>query len=119
MNAAFRLFLSLLICLVLPMHVGAVPLVDGACPNAQVAVMKAMPVPSSPTADCLSAGDNHTPPMGALCKVGTACSFTVSAPLPTSHFFIAQDQGSGFTAAPPHFVLQDFPQTLLRPPILG
>jgi len=119
MNAAFRLFLSLLICLVLPMHVGAVPLVDGACPNAQVAVMKAMPATSSPSADCQSISDKHTPPMGALCKAGTACNFTVSVPLPASHFLIAQDPGSDFTAVPHYFVLQDFPRTLLRPPILG
>jgi hypothetical protein len=119
MNATFRLFLSLLICLVLPMHVGAVPLADGACYSAKVSVVKTMPMASSTTADCQSAGDKQAPPMGTLCKAGAVCGFTVSAPLPTSGFFIGQDQGTNYTPASTHFILQNFPRMLLRPPILG
>ncbi len=115
MRVAARLFLSLLICLVLPMHAGAASPTKNPCLGMQMSTTDS----TASTPDCSPMGDSHAQPMGAMCKAGAACSLTVPAFNGQVGLAIAPIPGSNYPPTSVHFILQDFSRTLLRPPSLG
>lgn len=120
MKAIARIFLLLLICLALPLYAGAAASVPAACDGgqAQVAVASMATSPEAVVGDCQSAMDDHAPALGALCKLGAVCALTLAV-LPAGQSLVpSQDLRAVYSREPILFVLQDFPQTLLRPPRL-
>lgn len=114
MNVAIRLLLSLLICLALPAQANAALLAGGGCPGAHASMMGTMQA----TAACSPSRATHMRSMGTQCRMGSACSLT----LPSLHLAgiprIAYQQVH-YPQVAVHFILQNFPRALLRPPSVG
>jgi putative hemolysin len=119
MNFAVRLFLSLWICLVLPLQVEAVSLPKEMCANQPVSAMQASPATSLAAVSMCHQDGGQVQPMGGVCKIGAACGLNVPAPATVFRLLALPDQRASYPPIFVHFILQDFPQTLLRPPSLG
>jgi hypothetical protein len=115
MRTALRFLLSLLVCVALVAQAdAALPAPEG-CPINSAMMTGSMNMTGN---NSLSKAA-HTP-MGKLCKAAAACSPTVpvlqaaSSRLPDSPY-----QRFQYPLIAAHFILQNFPQVLLRPPRLA
>lgn len=115
MTAAVRLLLSLFVCLAFLGQAGSALSASGEC--AEGSAMATGTVAA--TADCLPADASQHALMGKPCKAATVCSPTMPVLQADSSLPDSQYQRFRYPHLPSHFILQDFPRTLLRPPSLG
>ncbi|MBS2132252.1 hypothetical protein KEX41_29140 (plasmid) [Burkholderia thailandensis] len=114
MRAVLRFLLSLLVCAALVAQADAALPVPGGCSTNSAMVMGAMNM----TGNCPSSKAAHAS-MGKLCKATAACSPTVPVFQAASRLPDSPYQRFQYPPSAAHFVLQDFPQALLRPPRLA
>ncbi len=69
-------------------------------------------------ANCQQSNTNQHEPISKLCKAAAACSLTVPVFSAASDLPDSPYQPFSYPHIAAHFILQDFPQTLLRPPRL-
>lgn len=121
MTVAIRFLLSLLICLALPAQAEAAFSVSGKCPDAPVSTTKTTAVTkaTAATASCMPSGAGHSQSMNGQCKASLACSPPVLAFHMNSSPSNTHYQRFRYPRLAVHFILQDFPRTLLRPPSLA
>lgn len=117
MTVAIRFLLSLLLCLALPVHAQDMLLAKTECPGSAASLTtKAMATPHA----CPTSSDNgHHKSTGGACEAAATCGSTLAAFHPDFTFADSQYRRLNYPHVASHFLLQDFPWTLLRPPSLG
>lgn len=114
MRTVLRFLLSLLVCVALVAQADAsLPAPEG-CPINSAMMTGAMHM----TGNSQLSKAAHTP-MGKLCKAAAACSPTVPVLQAASRLPDSPYQRFQYPLIAAHFILQDFPQVLLRPPRLA
>ena len=113
MRATLRLLLSLLVCVAFLAQTGTSWSAPQACPAH--ATMDAMAMMTN----CQRSDATRHAPTGQLCKATAACNLTVPVFSTAAGVQDSPYQRFKYPRIAAHFVLQDFPQTLLRPPRLA
>lgn len=112
MTAAMRFLLSLLVFLAFAGQAEAVLSAAGESAGISVKVTGTMAV----TDGCLPSDARQHTLMGKPCKAAAVCSPTMPVWQADSGLPDSQYQRFSYPRVATHFVLQDFPRTLLRPP---